>query len=66
MAEDWTGRIVGLLHTNRIMRTELAAELGVTAEYVSMVLNGKKNPKGMPERMEAAIQAIVDRRTKAM
>ena len=62
MAEEWTGRIVGLLHTHRITQGELATELGLTAQYVSMVLNGKKSPKGIQERMEAAIQAIVNRR----
>lgn len=62
MAEEWTGRIVALLHTHRIRQAELAEELGVSAQYVSMVLNGKKNPKGIQERMENAIQAIVDRR----
>ena len=62
MATEWTGRIVGLLHMHRITQAELASELGITAQYVSMVLNGKKTSKGIDERMEAAIQAIVDRR----
>ena len=62
MTKEWTGRIVGLLHTYRITQTDLARELGLTAQYVSMVLNGKKSPKGIEERMEAAIQAIVERR----
>ena len=62
MCTEWTGRIVGLLHTHKITQTELANELGLTAQYISMVLNGKKTSKGIDERMEAAIQAIVDRR----
>lgn len=62
MAEEWTGRIVGLLHTHRITQAELAIEMGVTSQYVSMVLNGKKSPKGISERMETAIRAIADRR----
>ena len=62
MAEEWTGRIVGMLHTHRITQAELATELGVTSQYVSMVLNGKKTSKGIDERMETAILAIVDRR----
>ena len=61
MANEWTGRIVGLLHTHRITQAGLAAEMGVTAQYVSMVLNGKKSPKGIEERMEAAICAITER-----
>ena len=61
MSKEWTGRIVGLLHTHRITQTLLANEMGVTAQYVSMVLNGKKTPKGIEERMEAAIHTIVKR-----
>lgn len=62
MEKEWTGHIVGLLHTHRITQATLAAELGLTAQYVSMVLNGKKTPKGIDERMETAIRAIVERR----
>lgn len=62
MPNDWTGRIVGLLHTHRITQVELASELGLTAQYISMVLNGKKTSKGIDARMENAIQAIIARR----
>ena len=63
MSQQWTGHIVGLLHMHRITQSELAAELGITAQYVSMVLNGKKSSKGIDKRMQAAIQAIIDRRS---
>ena len=63
MSHQWTGQVVGLLHMHRITQAELAAELGITAQYVSMVLNGKKSSKGIQERMEAAIQAIIQRRS---
>ena len=49
MTQEWTGRVVGLLHTHRITQAELAFELGLTAQYVSMVLNGKKSSKGMSQ-----------------
>lgn len=62
MANEWTGHIVGLLHMHRIKQTELASELGLTAQYISMVLNGKKTSKDIDKRMETAIRAIVDRR----
>lgn len=62
MTKEWTGRIVGLLHTNRITQAELARELGLTAQYVSMVLNGKKSPKGIEDRMVAAIESILNSR----
>lgn len=63
MAENWTGEIVAAMHTHRIKQSELAQEMGLTFQYVSMVLNEKRQPKGMKERMEAAIDAIIDRRT---
>lgn len=62
MAEKWTADIVGKLHLNGITRRELASELGVTAQYVTMVLNGKRPPAGMGERMEQAICNIVEQR----
>lgn len=66
MNEEWTGSIVGLLHLHKIKQTELAKEMDVTAQYVSMVLNGKKSPKNIKSRMETAIQAIIDRRRKSL
>lgn len=62
MMEMWTGGVVAKLHTHSISRAELADELGVTPQYVSMLLNGKKTSAGMESRMMAAIDAIVDRR----
>ena len=62
MIESWTGQIVCLLHTHRITQAELAKEMGITAQYLSMVLNGKKNPKDIKRRMEDAIQDIIKHR----
>lgn len=63
MAEQWSGEIVAKLHLHGITRRELADEMGVTAQYVTMVLNGKKSPAKMEERMDGAINAILSRRT---
>ena len=64
MAEQWTAEIVAQLHLHRITRRELADELGVTAQYVTMVLNGYKTSAGMEERMMKAIENIVERQSK--
>ena len=63
MMEKWTGGVVAKLHMHGITRNELAAELGITPQYVSMLLNGKKTSPGMEPRMMAAIEAIVERRS---
>ena len=58
----WTGHLVGKMHNNRISSNELASKLGYTKDYISMVLNGKKTPKGARERFEAAVEEIIKER----
>lgn len=62
MVQKWTGRLVGRMHNERIKAEDIASELGVTAAYVSMILNGKRNPPGARERLEQAVNAIIDKR----
>ena len=62
MPEKWTGVLIGKMHNNRINRSDLAEELGVTEAYVSMVLNGKRKPDGIRRRMEDAVNEIIKRR----
>lgn len=62
MPEKWTGRLVGKMHNERITYDELAAELGVTKPYISMILNGKRNPDGIRVRMERAVDRLVQRK----
>jgi transcriptional regulator with XRE-family HTH domain len=65
MPEKWTGRLVGRMHNERITYDELAAELGVTKSYISMILNGARKPEGIKERMEEAFFAILKKRGTA-
>ena len=58
----WTGHLVGKMHNNRISSNELASKLGYTKDYISMVLNGKKTPKGARERFESAVEEIIKER----
>ena len=64
VTKKWTGDLVGLMHVNKISKTELAAELGVTREYVSMVLNGHRDPVDAQKRFTSAIDQIIDKRSK--
>ena len=57
--KKWTGDLVGLMHTYKISKTDLAAKLGVTREYVSLVLNGHRDPAGAKERFTAAVEDII-------
>lgn len=58
MLKKWTGDVVGEMHINKISSSELAAHLGVTPEYISMVLNGHREPKGIEDRLRNAIEEI--------
>lgn len=49
------------MHNNRIGFAQLAEELGVTNRYVSMVLNGHRDPPGAEERFNAAVRRIIER-----
>lgn len=41
--EEWTGEVVGKLHSLNSTQIELALYCGYTPEYLSSVLNGKKH-----------------------
>lgn len=60
----WTGDIVALLHVHKISQKELAAELGVTHNWVSSILNEKRYSPDIEHRMRVAIESILERRVK--
>ena len=62
MPEAWTGRLVGKMHNKEISCHELAGELGCSKAYVSMILNGRRNPHGARAKFEAAVDHIILRR----
>ncbi len=58
----WTGDIVAMLHVNGISQRELAAEMGLTHNWVSSVLNEKRYSPDIEHRMREAIARIITRR----
>ena len=60
--EQWIATAVGLMHINRISNIELAEKIGVTHQYISELLNGKKSPKGAEQRIMTAIDEIIAER----
>lgn len=65
MREEWTGELVGRMHVAEVSQADLAKEMNVKKPYVSMILNGKRSPKGGRERLEAAFNNIIRRRAVA-
>lgn len=59
--KKWTGNLVGLMHDHKISKTLLAEELGVTREYVSMVLNEHREPVGAADRFREAVMSLIQK-----
>ncbi len=59
MPKKWTGDLVGLMHTYSISNIQLANKLGVTDNYVSMILNGHREPEGAEQRFRAALDQLI-------
>ena len=61
LTKKWTGNLVGLMHDHKISQAKLAEELGVTREYVSMILNEHRDPPGAEDRFTEAFMNIINR-----
>lgn len=59
MPAQWTGDIVSRMHIARIPNSALAKQMGVTKSWVSMVLNGKREPKDAEARFNAALDELI-------
>lgn len=62
MPAQWTADVVGEMHLHRISKRQIAEQMGVTPEYVSMVLNGHREPEGAEARFKEALSQIIERR----
>lgn len=62
MLNKWTGNVVGKMHTYNITQQELAERVGVSRQYLNMILNGKKNPKDAQERFKTALDQLIAER----
>lgn len=59
MTKKWTGNLVGLMHDHHITNNQLAEHMGMTYQYVSMVLNGHREPEGAEQRFKAAVNDLI-------
>lgn len=58
----WIAKAVGEMHINKISQADVGKKMGVSSDYVWMILNGKKNPKNAKERVMSAIYEIIEER----
>ena len=59
MPAQWTADLIGEMHLAKVSKRQLAEHLGVTPEYVSMVLNGHREPAGAAQRFRDALNQII-------
>ena len=62
MPAVWTGELVGEMHNAGISARDLAKELGLTPAYVSMILNGHREPPDVEEKMRAALERLKEKK----
>lgn len=60
MLAQWTADLVGQMHKYKISMKQLADHMGLSREYVSMVLNGHREPAGAQEKFWKALQELVE------
>ena len=64
MLAQWIGDFVGRMHRHRVTITQMAQEIGVTREYLSMILNGHREPLGIEKRMNDALDSVVEKNSR--
>ena len=62
MPAKWTADLLGSMHLAGVTSKQLAAEVGWNPKYLSVVLNGHKEPKGAEEKLNAALDRIISAR----
>lgn len=62
MPAQWTGKIVGEIHNNRLTCKELAKELEWNEKYLSQVLNSDNPPVSAEKKVSEALKRLIERR----
>lgn len=57
--KSWIAEAVGKMHIHKLAHKDVAAEIGVSPEYLSMILNGKRDPKSGEHRVMSAIDRLI-------
>ncbi len=63
MLAQWMESFFGKKRAYKVKDAEIAAEVGWHPKYLSAVLNGHKTPKGAEEKLTAALDRIIERKS---
>lgn len=66
MLAQWIGDFVGRMHRNRVTITQLSQEMGVSREYLSMILNGHREPQDIEKRINDALDSIIEKNSSGV
>lgn len=59
MPAQWTAEVVGKMHLHKITAVQLAEKIGWHPKYLSMVLNGKREPKRAEVIVKSAVEEMI-------
>lgn len=62
MLAQWIGDFVGKMHRHKVTITQMAKEIGVSREYLSMILNGHREPLGINKRLNDALDILIEKK----
>lgn len=65
MPAQWTAVLLGEMHLHGITAKRLAAEVGWNPKYLSVVLNGHRDPKGAEEKLREAMSRLCSNDNKS-
>lgn len=62
MPAQWTADLLGKMHIAGVTAKQLAAEVGWNEKYLSVVLNGHREPKNAEQTLRAAFARLVEKK----
>lgn len=62
IAPKWACKVFADMRMKNITQNELAKKLGMTKQYVSAILRGKRTPPDAEQRVKAALDEIIKER----
>lgn len=64
MPAQWTADVIGKMHLSGITAKRLAVEVGWNEKYLSVVLNGHREPKNAEATLRAALDRLASAKEK--
>lgn len=58
MPAQWTAELIGEMHLLGVTSKQLAAAVGWNPKYLSVVLNGHREPKGAEDKLRFAMKRL--------